>query len=165
MDEPVVLANQNVYFTVTNVLVLNEKNQILVLRRSEWKRIPGEYYRPDLSHQTDLPGGMVGDQAVEEDVTTGALRELFEETGIEAPFNQARLAYAETSYRKHGERSQARLVYLLKLDHTPTVSLSWEHESFEWVPIAEVVGNNYLHSGVHRRAVDYIVSHPTIFNI
>ncbi len=164
MDEQVVLTHQNVYFTVANILVLNEKNQLLVLRRSEWKKIPGTDYRPDLSRATDLPGGIVGDDR-SEDVTTGALRELFEETGIEASFDQARLAYAETSYREHGERSQARLVYLLKLDDTPTVELSWEHESFEWLPIAELAGSNYLHSSVHRRAVDYVMAHPTIFNI
>ena len=164
MGESVVLQHQNVYFTVANILLLNDQNQLLILRRSEWKKIPGTDYRPDLSRATDLPGGMVGDDHVE-DFTMAVLRELREETGIEASFNQLRLVHAETTYREEGQRSQNRLVYILQLDHTPTVKLSWEHESFEWRDIREIAGTDYLHSAVHRRAVDYVIAHPNIFGI
>ncbi|MGE5309688.1 MAG: NUDIX domain-containing protein [Sphaerimonospora mesophila] len=164
MGESVFLQHQNVYFTVANILLLNDQNQLLILRRSEWKKIPGTDYRPDLSRATDLPGGMVGDDHVE-DPTTGVLRELSEETGVEADFDQLRLAYVETVYREQGQRSLARLIYLLKLDYTPVVKLSWEHESFEWRDIREVAGTDYLHSGVCRRAVDYVIAHPNIFQV
>lgn len=165
MEEQITYANRTVYFSVTNVLVINEQNQLLILRRAEWKRIPGEDYRPDLSHQTDLPGGMVGDEVIAEDLTISALRELAEETGIQANSDQLRLAYVETVYDESNQRSQARLIYLMKLDYTPTIDLSWEHESFEWRDIKDIVGSNYLHSSVHRHAVDYIMSHPNIFKI
>lgn len=83
MDQKIIYVHTDISYSKTANLVFNEYGQLLVLRRSEWKKIPGQDYRPDLSHKPDLPGGLIGDEDELESERVGSARELAEETGIE----------------------------------------------------------------------------------
>lgn len=156
----------NFSFIKAGIFVLNDKGQLLVLRRSEWKKIPGQDYRPDLSHKPDIPGGVIGDTVEKESGVEGAVRELAEETGIIVDPSELELVYTETNYNERGHHSKNTLIYMVKLDHTPDVKISWEHEYFSWRDIREVASTNYLQSEtVCHRAIHYILEHPNVFGV
>lgn len=155
---------RNKALRIARVFVLNQKGEILVLRRSEWKRIPGEEYRPDLSHKPDLPGGMVGDHDETESGRCGAARELHEETGLD--FDEVFLTnvYSKTIYNSARNISATDEFYLLKLNNTPEVELSWEHESYSWIPPEQVITDKLLQN-IENEALIYLVEHRVLFNI
>jgi hypothetical protein len=47
--------------------------------------------------------------------------------------------WAATDYYTEGDASFTHLFYFVKLDHTPEVKVSWEHESFAWVKSSEAI--------------------------
>ena len=163
--EEQIIERKNLIFSVAKIFVFNDKEEILVLKRSEWKKIPGEDYRPDLSHAVDLPGGIIGDGNAAEDALSGVIRELEEETGIRADASMVRLVYAETNYKESSNRSQNRFLYMLRLENTPEVNLSWEHESFEWVNFDEIALSEYFISAINNNAMKYLHEHRDIFGL
>lgn len=164
MDQKIIYVHTDISYSKTANLVFNEYGQLLVLRRSEWKKIPGQYYRPDLSHKPDLPGGLIGDEDELESERVGSARELAEETGIEIDDSALKLLYCDTRYKPNENISETRLVYLLKLDYTPEITLSWEHESYEWLdPIS--VAEQCLLSGARHKALVYLIEHRNLFGI
>lgn len=151
-------------FVKAGILVFNENGQLLVLRRSEWKKIPGQDYRPDLSHTPDIPGGVIGDNNENESILDGTVRELVEETGIVADPNQLELVYTETNYNDKAQHSKITLIYLLQLNYTPEVKISWEHEYFAWRDVLDVIENHEL-IGLDDRAIGYVVEHRQVFGV
>lgn len=110
----------------TKTLIVNEKNELLILK------IGVHTKRPERSFTLDLPGGFIDDGEFERD---GAIREVKEETSIDLMHEDLDLIWAETDYIKDRQVSFTHLFYLIKLNATPEVKISWEHESFEWVSI------------------------------
>jgi ADP-ribose pyrophosphatase YjhB (NUDIX family) len=110
--------------SVAKVLVINELNQALILTVGEYKE------RPDKSFKPDLPGGFVELDESERDTV---VREVREETGLIVSAKDLRLAYAETEFFAAEQKSVTKLLYLIRLNHTPEVTISWEHASYAWV--------------------------------
>ena len=132
----------------TGVLVFNEKNEVLVLTSSEWKE------RPDRSLMPDLPGGAV---ELGETEVVGIKRELFEEAGIDLGVEQFQLAYTKTMFYEPKNESISKFLYLAFLNHTPEVTISWEHSAYEWVPLKDVA-EKLDHRPFYKEALDYCFS-------
>ncbi len=109
--------------TTSKIFLVNDKRQLLLLK------IGIHTQQPERSHTMDFPGGLVDDG---ESARQGALRELREETGIELQPGDLTLAYAMTGYYEPKQESYTHLRYIVKLDYTPDVTVSWEHKSYEW---------------------------------
>lgn len=105
-------------FVVSKVLIVNEKGEILAIRRSQTdERRPGQW---------DFPGGWV---EADEDTHTAVKREAVEEAGITLNDPQLVFAFSEMT-TKHGSGT-----WLLYVDHVagdPEVKLSYEHDHYEW---------------------------------
>jgi 8-oxo-dGTP pyrophosphatase MutT (NUDIX family) len=150
-------------FSVAKVLVFNEKGEVLILYRAAWlSGDPPAYYR---EHAADLPGGAVGDVEINEDERSAAAREVTEETGITVAPHDLKLIYADTTYGYSNERnSRVGLCYLLKLEHTPDIVISREHEKFAWRNASEISAQHELH-GTWDAALRYVLAHHDIFKI
>lgn len=136
--------------SVAKVLVMNEKDEALVLTIGEYKEYPHK------SHTADLPGGQVeiGDG---ENEMAGAIRETEEESGIILDPTGVVLAYAGTQFYVDKQESVSKFLYVAKLDHTPEIVISWEHESYEWVPITELLERKTFRP-FYQEAIEYSIT-------
>lgn len=125
-------------------LIFNDEGKVLVLRRSET--------HPRKPHHTDLPGGLIEQGEYE---LIGMAREVHEETGITLDANACKLYYACT-WITPGGRSLSMLLYRVQLDHTPDVTISWEHESYEWLSLDELLAREDL-EGAERKSIEYAI--------
>lgn len=137
---------------VAKSLILNEKNELLILHIGEHTE------RPERSYTPDLPGGLVDNGEPEK---LAAIRELEEEASISLDPAQMALVHTLTAPRPQQNESFSFLIYLAKLDHTPDVKVSWEHESYEWVPIEEVATRLKMRPQ-HQAAIDYVLEQKLI---
>ncbi len=131
-------------------LILNEKNEILVLWSDEW---PG---RPDRSHMPDFPGGLVEDG---ETFWDGVARETNEEAGIAIPASDFTLLYTETKFHDVSLDTVLKSMFVAKVKQAD-VTLSWEHESFKWLQFDEVRALEWR--PFHKDALDYIAAHQLL---
>lgn len=120
MTKPVIEA-------VAKTLIINEKNEVLILTVGEYKG------RPDKSFMPDLPGGRVDPGETGRDA---AIREAREEVAIALDPSTIELAYTNTKYYENEHKSVTKFLYVTRLAETPEVRLSWEHEQYAWVPLA-----------------------------
>lgn len=134
------------------VLLLNEKNEILVLWSGEWPE------RPDRSHMPDFPGGLVEDG---ETFWEGVVRETLEETNISLPESAFTLLYTETKHHESTHDSVAKSLFVARANQAD-VTLSWEHEAYKWLPLDEVLKLEWR--PFHRDALDYIATHGLLAN-
>jgi 8-oxo-dGTP diphosphatase len=105
-------------FVVSKVLVVNEKGEVLAIRRSQTDdRRPGEW---------DFPGGWV---EADEDTLTAVKREAVEEAGIDLKDPQLVFAFSEMT-TKYG--SGTWLLYVDHISGDPKVTLSYEHDMHAW---------------------------------
>ena len=98
----------------------------LILWSSEWKENPRRSKKPD------LPGGII-EQG--ESMTQGLLREVYEESGLQA--NEASLTLAHAHVWDEDDVSTVFLAYFMETDDFE-VKLSWEHERFAWLSADEI---------------------------
>ncbi|MDN5275873.1 MAG: hydrolase [Candidatus Saccharibacteria bacterium] len=138
--------------SVAKALVVNEKNQALILTVGEYKSHPEKSFKPD------LPGGLVDPGESEHEAV---IREIKEEAGIEIDSSRIQLAYTETEYVEKGHKSITKLFYLAFLDHTPDVRISWEHASYEWVPLAGLTQSTEFRP-FYKNAINYCADHELI---
>ena len=133
---------------VLKTFVLNSEGKILLLRRSE-----SDTRRP---LQWDLPGGMMDDG---ETLEQGAVREVKEESGAEITeqprviFSKAEVASWDDQNGHHG-RNVIRIYFIAHVE-SPEVTLSYEHDKFEWVTFEEAL--NYIVYDRHKEVVQYIL--------
>lgn len=134
---------------VAKMLLLDEKNRALMLRRSEYRE------HPEKSHTPDLPGGLVDPGESEHQAV---VRELQEEAGITIDPNDVLLGYAETKFYEPKQESVSKLFYVARVAGTPEVTVSWEHESYEWCPIDSFL-QTYEFSPFYAEAITYLIEH------
>ena len=138
--------------TVAKVLVFNEKSEVLILTLGEHKE------RPEKSFKPDLPGGLVDPGETE---LAAVARELQEETGITAALPSFRLAYARTEFLFYVCTSVTKFLYLLALDASPALTLSWEHSGYKWVALADLMAAIDLRS-FYKEAIEYCFAHKLL---
>lgn len=121
---------------IAKVLIENDDNQWLVLLRGDHPRFPND---------PDLPGGTV---EVEETPSQAAVREVEEEAGIVLLEDKLQLLYEGSQYSENGTQYH---LYVSKMHIHQEPSISWEHESYEWVSkdtllkMAEKAKDTYMH--------------------
>lgn len=103
-------------------LIVNEQNQILILRRSATD--------PFHAGAWDLPGGRAepGESASET-----AIRETAEETGLAIDVRHP--VFAISKRRREGTGTW---VFFVAHVNQPEVQLSYEHDAYQWVPLADL---------------------------
>ncbi len=132
-------------FVVAKVLVVNERNELLLLRRSQTdERRPGEW---------DFPGGWVEEN---EEIRAAALRETREEAGIAA--ENARLVFALSDVTDFG--SGTWVVFLERVTGQPEVTLSEEHDHHVWMPLNEALRELKYHR--QRAMLSYVIDNKLL---
>ena len=128
---------------VAKILLIDSTDNILVLRRN--------YTHPNFPNHYDFPGGEVEEN---ENNIEAVQREITEETGLQVSLNSINLGT-----KKRVNDNLLHVVYLGRLNtHKPKVLLSWEHESYEWIPI-DMLKNELLPKNVdnyYLTALDYL---------
>ena len=131
--------------TVAKTVVINEKNEVLILTIGDYPEHPEKSFTPD------LPGGLVDPGETE---LVAARREMQEEAGITLPEEAFTLLYARTRFIAPKHESVTQFLYIVRLETTPEVTISWEHSAYEWVPL-EKLRNDIVLRPFYREAVDY----------
>ena len=54
------------------------------------------------------------------------------------------LAYTGTEYHPSEKKSVLKFLYLAQINNSPEVILSWEHFSYEWIPINKILESTKL---------------------
>lgn len=131
-------------------LILNEKNEILVLWSGKWPE------RPDRSEKPDLPGGIVEPG---ETFWEGAVREAEEETGIKLSTAALTLLYTETKFSELSHDVVAKCLMVARAS-TTDVTLSWEHQAYKWLPFEKVLDLEWR--PFHRDALEFIARYQLL---
>ena len=100
------------------VLIKNSQGEYLALYRNNHPRFGGSI---------DLPGGTVEKSEQLEDA---AIREVYEEAGIQLTADMLHLIITSRKYSRVGNEYS---LYEATLQDTPPVVLSWEHSAFTWL--------------------------------
>lgn len=103
---------------VAKILIIDHNSKYLLLHRGN---------HPTFGVDPDLPGGTLEEG---EELLETAIREVFEEIGVVLDPSVVRHVYDGTDYSRH-ETHYA--LYVVKLEDRPTVQLSWEHSSYDWL--------------------------------
>jgi len=130
---------------VAKALLFDTNKKILVLRRSE--------SHPRFANHLDFPGGLVEE---DEHSDQAVAREIDEEVGLKIEDSQLNQVYSKQVNSGHHY-----MVYQANLDtETPLITLSWEHDKYEWVTLKELL-NRELPDGVddyYLTALEYLQS-------
>lgn len=143
---------RNRQITSAKLLLVNEKDQALMLRIGIYLR------HPEKSHTPDLPGGIVNPRESELDAVQ---RELKEEAGIIIDSRVITLGYAKTIFFEKTNKSLNRLLYVARIDHTPDVKISCEHETYAWTSL-ETFADTHTMRPFYDEAIRYVVAHRLV---
>jgi mutator protein MutT len=128
---------------VAKAALIHDAGKILLIQRShDDDKRPGEL---------DFPGGGIESGESPRDAM---VREIGEEVGIQVTLDDVSLYYAHTELA-HGV-SLTRLAFRCRVTH-PAVTLSHEHETYQWVPVADA--STVFPHKVWTASVDYALYH------
>lgn len=119
---------------VAKAVLIDQEDTYLLLTRSN---------HPTFGNDPDLPGGTVEEG---ESTIDAVIREIEEETGILVDTIEE--LYAGLDYSIHGTHKS---LFMAQVGKRPEVQLSWEHQSFEWLPReeflqkAKAANDSYMH--------------------
>jgi 8-oxo-dGTP diphosphatase len=130
---------------VSKCVLINERNEFLILKRTFYKSDGGE-------QQWDLPGGSVD---LDEDVNLAILREISEEINVKLNNTQIFDVYSE----KGIPSGQFILTLFSSKINTTNINikLSDEHSEYRWISRNEI--ENYSYYVVLRKRLEYIKIH------
>jgi 8-oxo-dGTP diphosphatase len=114
--DPNYVPQKNYFLIGVKLILTNIQGEVLVLKRSDKSSSP---------HSWDFPGGGVDSH---ESPALAAIRELHEETGIS--ITDVQLFTSEYVLEKDED---ALILGFSGTTNDTTITLSWEHESYEWV--------------------------------
>jgi len=112
------------YIIAVKVVVINSKDEVLLLRRSNKMSRAGSW---------DFCGGLVDE--TDTSIYEAAIREAKEEAGLD--ISNPKLLYADASYKVDNQKTL--LLGLSAYAKSNKVELSWEHDKFEWVTKEEAL--------------------------
>jgi mutator protein MutT len=121
---------------VAKLVIIDNDNKYLMMYRSA---------HPVFGDDPDLPGGTI-EQG--ESPIMALIREVREEAGVEVAETGIAQVYEGTDYSDHDTDF---FLYVITLDSRPTVTISWEHKSYEWLERdifldkARSAKDNYMH--------------------
>lgn len=134
--------------SVAKALLINTKNEALILKLGEHKQQPEKSYKPD------LPGGLV-DPGENEHIAV--IREVAEETGIEVHQTDLVMVYSSTKFFKDENKSVSKHLFIAAVPNEVDVNLSWEHSGFSWIKLDDL-RKTELRS-FYDEAIEYCFSH------
>lgn len=133
--------------TRAKIALFNEKNELLILRRSSTDPIrPGRF---------DFPGGGIDEG---ESPTQAVLRETQEEVGIPLLEKDVELAFTSTIY--YDDQSSVRFLYVGRIKSNQPIALSHEHDAYEWVQLEEAL-KKYDHPA-WIEGLKYLIAHDQL---
>jgi len=121
---------------VAKLVIINKDDEYLLLYRDQ---------HPTFGNDPDLPGGTLEDNELPVETM---VREVYEEVGVALDKGQAQQVYEGVGYSAHNTHYS---LYLTKLKSRPSITLSWEHASYEWLARAEFLekakhaNDTYMH--------------------
>lgn len=117
----------------SKAILIDDQDHILIVRRSKT--------HPYVPLTLDIPGGQVEEG---ESMIDGLVREIFEETAIVVDPSQPRLLGTKDVTGYFGKDYYIEL-FEVAVGPRPNVTLDYEHDSFEWVPVknAHILGELY----------------------
>lgn len=103
---------------VAKLVIVDGRGKYLLMQRSD---------HPAFGNDPDLPGGTLeeGELPIETMV-----REVFEEAAVVIDQASVTEIYSGTDYSAHGTQYS---LYTAELQHTPEITMSWEHSLYEWL--------------------------------
>lgn len=143
--------NNPIIESVAKALLVNPKNEALILTLGEHKQ------RPEKSYKPDLPGGLVDPGENEHEAV---IREVAEETGILVQHDALKMVYSRTEFFKDENKSVTKHLFIANVPADIDVTLSWEHSDYKWVPL-ESLQNTKLRS-FYDEATGYCISNNLI---
>lgn len=138
---------------VAKALLLDSNDMFLLLRRGEG--------HPKLAGFFDLPGGTIEQH---EDFGEGLTREIYEETGLRMQRHELKVLYTMT--KLINDKSYPTLLYYGRLQiDAPDVTLSYEHQSYEWAPLERLGDVEPQLAPTYREALEYVRRHRILEDI
>ena len=117
--------------SVAKALLINSKNEALILTLSEHTEKPEKSFKPD------LPGGLVDPGENEHEAV---IREVAEETGISIQNDEMKMVYSRTEFFKDENKSITKHLFIVNVTGAADVKLSWEHSDYDWIPLSSLHG-------------------------
>lgn len=134
------------YIYVAKSIVCRADGKFLVLKRSSTdSHAPG---------RVDLPGGGV---EAGESYTTAAVREIAEEAGLTVSPEQLRLVYAMSRLSPRSDEVIVRFLFVAHVDVAAAVTLSYEHDAYEWCDLASL--RNVFEDTSWGEAIEFLATH------
>jgi 8-oxo-dGTP pyrophosphatase MutT (NUDIX family) len=127
---------------VAKLMLQNKDGQYLLLYRSN---------HPDFGNDPDLPGGTLED---DEEPIQALIREVSEEIGLNLDGKAFEKVHESSKYDKGYAYYLYKTVCVEKTD----ITLSWEHQRYEWLNLDELI--NISHTAVDhymRMVYDYLL--------
>ncbi len=115
------------HFRSSKILILDADDNVLILKRSTT--------HPRFPLEADLSGGIIRSDETHQ---AGLVRETYEETQLSISVSDLKLVDMHRSHYKPLFISMERSLFAVRFDERPEVKTSWEHDSFEWIPIEKV---------------------------